>query len=264
MRQGNIPVSSSVTEEMDYIPQQIGIKFGATGAIDRITVTTSKGDVIMNLNDAGFKDLAISYSKTALDLTADVIYVPVATGMIMEPCVIYISTTAGVGGVDWYTTNKTGVDVPVVLRSVLMNVKANANTPISGFYKLCILSMGTSDVCTITSTQKNGGISSQLFKEEFQGLANQVFNNSTDSVIIDNTDQSVSNVNLNPTAERTCVLHQFAVNGATTPSSIGAELAQMGAVQQSVQSMSNKVAKAATKQLQSKNGGNVVAYLTTK
>lgn len=230
MKQGNVAASSSITSELDYIPQFIGVKFGATGNLSRITVTSDSGDVILNLNEAGFKALAQSYSIALLDAITSVFLVPLGSGQLGVSCTVFIQADSGVGGVDWYTTSKVGIekDLPITIKSVLMNVKANANSPLSGFMKLIILAMGGSDVCTLMSSSRFGGVSTQMFKEEFVALACHDFNNAGGDVVIDNSDQSVSSVNLNPTAERTVVIHQLAVGGASTPNGMLANLVSYG------------------------------------
>jgi len=249
MRQGNIPADGTLTEELDVIPQFIGIKFGATGGIEKLTVTTDTGDVICNVDELGFKAIAESYYQTTMAET-DVLYLPLATGQINQNCTVYIRTTAGVGGVDWYTASRGWTkDVPVCLRTVLNSVKKNSTGQIQGFLKMAVLDMGDDDVCTLTATDAFGGGSNQLFKEEFVSMAAMKYNNSSDFVVIDNTDQSVSSVNLSPDDDRTIVMHMFAINGATTPTGMQAEVAKIKVTSDATKQMSNQVAKVAAKAL---------------
>lgn len=209
MKNGNVPASSAANFPLDYVPEFIGIKFGATGAMDKLIVTILGKDAAINITGAMYKLFAQSYNYAALDATVDVMLLPLGLGLINGArCTIDITTGAGAGGVDLYTfSSKAQKDVRpgnrVVISSLLDTVKANSGYQLRRFLKAAVLSPGASDTYNMMGSEIAGRTSQQMTQEEFVAMANMKYDNSNNDLVIDNTDQLISTITLNPSAERT-------------------------------------------------------------
>jgi hypothetical protein len=225
MRLGNVTASNSQTFTLTHVPQFVGIRFGATGTLQSIQITTDVDGLVCNLTGDAVKAICQTNVYSELEATTDVFFIPVCDGELQgRACNITVNAGVGVGGVDVYDTSVRQSTTQVMLNNIIMDVIANGSAKFDKFTKLCVLNMQSTDVLTANSAI--GSTSMQLTSEELLSMGSFYYNNSANVSVVINTEQIVQSVVFSPSANRSVVKQYFSCNGAVDKRQIEAVITQ--------------------------------------
>ena len=221
-----------------YCPQMVGIKFGATGNLSSIQLTDKFGTCV-NLSEDTFKAMAQSNYFGVADANNDIFWLQVADGYIMDyETTLSVTAGAGASGLEvfyfWGRVSKTGV----VYQSFDQQVVANGNQIFKGFSKLVIASMGATDLLDYVG--RDGAPACKTTVDELVALGLLYFDNDANYVVINNTDQVVSQINFSPVAARTCAVQLMSIAGDTTIQGMTGKLVNVAMKDQAAQQVVNK------------------------
>lgn len=208
----NVGASSSSSTQLDHIPQFIGVNLGAAGTIARLTVTSLKRGVLLDLSSEAQVNAiwqSLSYKTVA---ASEVCLIPIAAGYT-ENEDININVVTGAGNaITIHDISLVGNPARIVYVTNVVGITANAQAAFEKFSKMIPISPNAADVITITSADTEN--SNTLTVAELQSITSTQSNNTT-VVVIRNNDQTVKRVQYAPTAAREIVVVKIAVNGTT-------------------------------------------------
>jgi hypothetical protein len=200
MKIGTIATGAAVetTINLNYVPQYI--YYVAATQLSSIRVTVEGDGTILDLDTTGLTAVG---SITRFGTVANAYLIPLADGLVKNKVTQLTFTNSAAQTPDVFAFSMQ--DASVYVRSRQQLVLANSAQDITDFAYFAVNSPSVADIYTL---EFSTGTTQRFAREDFQAMAS-LFQNDVTPYVVNNTQQQISVLNVNPSANRTVYVVDF-------------------------------------------------------